>query len=683
MITNATLAQQIADLVEDRQNIDKQFQEWITGAVGGGVSSDGRYPLTDYFGIERYTLSPAQLEENVTGLVDSSSAHAAAALASEAAAALSAGAASTDEGLADGHRLAALAAQAAAELAEASSVNASVNATASQVAAAASEAAAALSETNADASAAAALVSELAAAASALAAAAFDPVLFAALADNETVAGHYTFNNDLGITIGNTLASLAVEVRHDNTDYGGVIMEDLNEYGVYFKAGGYQYTIGSNLNDTYVDSGNPAFGDSMSYSIGFINEGWNASLAEWGFYGDSLFQFGQYVIDGGWAVYVTETTAGNWKYPMACNTSQQETLFTAYPLVIGNSGGTWAAGLVSKGLTYATLSEDGTDFSFALTGLTDLNFTGMTAVNVPSLVSTGVVTGSNLAVANWNTAFGWGDHALGGYADGTNEANWDTAFGWGDHSLAGYQPAGSYSLTSHTHTFAELTAKPTTIAGYGITDLTALINANTNVVNAVTAFGWGDHAGLYSLLAHTHTLANITDFDGSWGDVTGKPTTFTPSAHVHSGADITTGTVADARIASSLARLASPVFTGNPTAPTPLTADNDTSIATTAFVKAQGYVTSVGSTYLNHVTAGYTSADVSVSASAPGSPSQGDIWFDTDAELIADELAVGAIVTGEGGIPYYDDATYVGGKITVASSAPGSPAKGDIWIDTT
>lgn len=34
------------------------------------------------------------------------------------------------------------------------------------------------------------------------------------------------------------------------------------------------------------------------------------------------------------------------------------------------------------------------------------------------------------------------------------------------------------------------------------------------------------------------------------------------------------------------APLASPVFTGNPTGPTPLTSDNDTSLATTAFVKA-------------------------------------------------------------------------------------------------
>ncbi len=37
------------------------------------------------------------------------------------------------------------------------------------------------------------------------------------------------------------------------------------------------------------------------------------------------------------------------------------------------------------------------------------------------------------------------------------------------------------------------------------------------------------------------------------------------------------------------APLVSPQFTGSPTAPTPSTGDDDTSIATTAFVKAQGY----------------------------------------------------------------------------------------------
>lgn len=62
------------------------------------------------------------------------------------------------------------------------------------------------------------------------------------------------------------------------------------------------------------------------------------------------------------------------------------------------------------------------------------------------------------------------------------------------------------------------------------------------------------------------------------------------SSHTHAIAD-TTG------LQSALdgkAPLASPAFTGNPTAPTPATNDNDTSIATTEWVKAQGYFSAAG-----------------------------------------------------------------------------------------
>lgn len=51
-----------------------------------------------------------------------------------------------------------------------------------------------------------------------------------------------------------------------------------------------------------------------------------------------------------------------------------------------------------------------------------------------------------------------------------------------------------------------------------------------------------------------------------------------------SGAAITSGTVADARIDAAIARLSGPTFTGDPKAPTATAGDNDTSIATTAFV---------------------------------------------------------------------------------------------------
>lgn len=66
---------------------------------------------------------------------------------------------------------------------------------------------------------------------------------------------------------------------------------------------------------------------------------------------------------------------------------------------------------------------------------------------------------------NWNTAYGWGDHAAEGYLTsftetdpifaasaaygitGTNVSNWNTAYGWGDHSSAGYLPSATAATT--------------------------------------------------------------------------------------------------------------------------------------------------------------------------------------------------------------------------------------------
>jgi hypothetical protein len=68
-----------------------------------------------------------------------------------------------------------------------------------------------------------------------------------------------------------------------------------------------------------------------------------------------------------------------------------------------------------------------------------------------------------------------------------------------------------------------------------------------------------------------------------------------------------------APIGATYATLNSPIFTGDPQAPTPATADNDTSIATTAFVKNQGYATLVAPTF---------SGFVSVPTAAQGDNSQ-------------------------------------------------------------
>ena len=80
-------------------------------------------------------------------------------------------------------------------------------------------------------------------------------------------------------------------------------------------------------------------------------------------------------------------------------------------------------------------------------------------------------------------------------------------------------------------------------------------------------------------------------------DATGTPTPLgIPTYNINVDAPSGNGNTAQMQAIDALlqarATLASPAFTGTPTAPTPTTGDNSTSIATTAFVKAQGYLTS-------------------------------------------------------------------------------------------
>ena len=116
---------------------------------------------------------------------------------------------------------------------------------------------------------------------------------------------------------------------------------------------------------------------------------------------------------------------------------------------------------------------------------------------------------------------------------------------------------------------------------------------------------------------------------------------------------------------ASKADLASPAFTGNPTAPTPLTADNDTSIATTAFVKAQGYTTNTG-----------TVTSVAVSGGTTGLSTSGGPITTSGTVTLAGTLAVAnggtggtTAATGRDGLGIY-----------VQSGDPGAVANGSLWI---
>lgn len=85
---------------------------------------------------------------------------------------------------------------------------------------------------------------------------------------------------------------------------------------------------------------------------------------------------------------------------------------------------------------------------------------------------------------------------------------------------------------------------------------------------------------------------------------------------------------------SGKAPLASPTFTGSPAAPTPTSSDNSTIIATTAFVKAQGYLTSAGTV-------------TSVSASVPSGLTV-NVTNPTSTPAIAVTTSLSGVLKGTG-----------------------------------
>lgn len=100
-----------------------------------------------------------------------------------------------------------------------------------------------------------------------------------------------------------------------------------------------------------------------------------------------------------------------------------------------------------------------------------------------------------------------------------------------------------------------------------------------------TTFAWGAATGTLSDQADLQTALTAKAPLASPA-FTGSPTAPTASPGDNDTSLATTAFVTAAITAGAFATLASPALTGTPTAPTPTVGDNDTSIATTAFVAA-------------------------------------------------------------------------------------------------
>jgi len=142
--------------------------------------------------------------------------------------------------------------------------------------------------------------------------------------------------------------------------------------------------------------------------------------------------------------------------------------------------------------------------------------------------------------------------------------------------------------------------------------------------------------------------------------------------------------------ASSLgfAPLASPLFTGDPQAPTPASADNDTSIATTAFVKAQGYLTTVTVTIgTTPISGGTTGRYLYDNAGIFGEKTPTQLTADLD--LFTSTLKGLTPLSGGGTTNFLRaDGTWAappgggGASVTISDTAPASPSVGNLWWDS-
>lgn len=129
-ITNSTLATKINTLVQQWEDFQSEQQAWMTGTVGGGPNTDGKYVLTDYQGATVFATCPLQLEDDVQDTVTGGAAHKTAAAASATAALASENNASTSETNSSTSETNALTSKSAALVSENSAASSAATATA-------------------------------------------------------------------------------------------------------------------------------------------------------------------------------------------------------------------------------------------------------------------------------------------------------------------------------------------------------------------------------------------------------------------------------------------------------------------------------------------------------------------------------------------------------------------------
>ena len=235
-------------------------------------------------------------------------------------------------------------------------------------------------------------------------------------------------------------------------------------------------------------------------------------------------------------------------------TIQKPSLTGSYTLTLPNSDGNANDFLKSDGsgnLSWASLGDigGGTVTSVALTVPVGLTATGSPVTTSGTLaigLQTGYAIPQTSAITNWNTAYGWGDHAVAGYLTGNQSitvsgdatgtgttaialtlANSGVTAGTYNSSATTVTPftvdakgrvTGTGSAVTITPAFSSITSLPTSLSGYGIidaqpldSDLTAIagLSGTSGLLKKTAANTWTLDTNTY-LTAESDTLASVT-----------------------------------------------------------------------------------------------------------------------------------------------------------------------------
>jgi hypothetical protein len=162
----------------------------------------------------------------------------------------------------------------------------------------------------------------------------------------------------------------------------------------------------------------------------------------------------------------------------------------------------------------------------------------------------------------------------------TDIAHWNTAYSWGNHASAGYRTAAQ-TLNLSGNTLSISSGNSVTLPASGPGGITSEVDpvfsaapaagiTSGNIANWNTAFGWGNHAGLYSLVGHTHPGYLTSESD--------------PVFAASAAAGVTSGLITSWNTAAAK-RVTGLAFSGTTTKTLTLTL-NDASTITGTFVDA-------------------------------------------------------------------------------------------------